>query len=274
MTDAAPDPEHHHVTINLDLLKSIGTKGVLRASGFLGLAFQRPDAPLPTSATLHGTNTYIFLPDPLPRELAIELITEFNAWLIGNALQELDRYFSLFIDEVWRLLDLTENHGQVVPAGFAVTEISQDTNAARKYEKVAERLAIADPRSDRLWTISNARNCLVHAAGRVRDRDTNDATGRLKLVWMAMEYRITQGENYVVFGDEPVHAPDPNQEATMVMAVVDREKFFDVGAPITLTPRELQELCLYYSIVIDTVMAALGQWFAAKGIANLPPAGQ
>jgi len=247
MTDVAPDPERHHITINLDLLKSIGTKGVLRASGFLGLAFRRPDAPLPTSATLAGPNTYVFLPEPLPPELAAELVSEFNAWLIGNALQELDRHFSLFVDEVWRLLDLTEAHGQIVPAGFAVTEISQDTNAARKYEKVAERLTIDDPRSDRLWTISNARNCLVHAAGRVRERDTNDASGRLKLVWLAMEHRITQGDSYVVFADEPVQAPDPNQEAQMVIAVVDREKFFDIGAPITLTPRELQELCLYYS---------------------------
>ena len=266
----SPEPDHRHVTINLELLKSIGTKGVLRASGFLGLAFRRPDAPLPKSATLHGTNTYVFLPEPLPVELATELVTEFNAWLIGNALQELDRYFSLFVDEVWRLLDLTESHGKVVPAGFAATEISQDTNAARKYEKVAERLAIADHRSDRLWTISNARNCLVHAAGRVRDRDANDASGRLKLVWMALEHRVTQGDRYVVFEDEPVQALDPNQEAEMVIAVVNREKFFDIGAAITLTPRELHELCLYYSIVIDTVMTALGQWFAKKGILSFP----
>lgn len=270
MTDTTNQPEHHAITVDLSKLKEIGLKGINRASGFLGLAFRRPDQPLPESAALVGTNTYHFLPDPLPPELAGELVREFNAWLVGNALQELDRHFTLFLDEVWRLLDLTDIHNTVVAGDFAPSEISQDTNAGKKFDKIAERLAVKEPQGPRLWSISNARNCLAHGAGRVRERDANFYKKQMKIAWTAMEVRLQQGENYTVFADEPVQAPDPSVEANVVMTMVEREKTFEIGEPLILTPRELHELCLFYLIVIDQVMEALGELFASKGIQNLP----
>ncbi|GAA0637276.1 hypothetical protein [Brevundimonas lenta] len=266
MTDAIP--QRQQITINADALRNIGMRGVNRAAGFLGLAFRRPDQPLPTTVTMAGFNRYQFLPEPLPEDLAGELVLEFNAWLIGNALQELDRHFSLFVDEVWRLMDLTDAHEKVVAAGFKVSEISGDTNAARKYEKVAERLGIPDARSDRLWSISNARNCLAHAAGTVTERHANDDRQRLKLVWLASEVRLVQGDEFVIIGEHPIQAPDPAQEARVEMQMLDRALTFAVGEHVRLTPVQLHELCLYYAIVIDTVMAALGQHFEAKGIPN------
>lgn len=272
MTD--PAPQHQQITINADTLRDLGMRGVNRAAGFLGLGFIRAEAPLPTTITMSEFNRYQFLPEPLPEALAGELVKEFNAWLIGNALQELDRHFSLFVDEVWRLLDLTDAHEKVIPAGFKVSEISGDTNAGRKFEKVAERLGIPEARPDRLWSISNARNCLAHAAGTVTERHANDNKQRLKLIWLASEIKLVQGEHFVIIGEHPIQAPDPGQEAQVVMQMVDRELTFEIGEQLRLTPVQLHELCLFYAILIDNIMASLGENFAAKGIPNLPQAGQ
>lgn len=269
MTDAPEPPTHaRSVTIDLDKLRVIGILGVNRAAGFLGLAFRRQDEPLPTTLSVGGFNHYEFLPEPLAPELAASLVAEFNSWLVGNALLELDRHFSLFVDEVWRLLDLTDMHQKVMTQPFEVTEISTLTNASTKYEKVSKRLNIDQPHGARLWSISNARNCLAHAAGRVRDRDANDDKKRLKLVWLAMEVTLRQGDVAVVL-DKPMEAPDPSQEATVAMQMVERAKCFEIGEAIILTPLELQELCLYYSIIIDAVMRALSDDFTTKGIPSL-----
>ncbi|PQZ83314.1 MULTISPECIES: hypothetical protein [unclassified Brevundimonas] len=272
MTDAIP--QQQKITINADALRDLGMRGVNRAAGFLGLAFRRPDEPLPTTITMSEFNRYQFLPEPLPEVMAGELVQEFNAWLIGNALQELDRHFSLFVDEVWRLLDLTDAHEKVIPAGLKVSEISGDTNAGNKFKKVADRLGLPEARPDRLWSISNARNCLAHAAGMVTERHANDNKQRLKLVWLASEIKLVQGEQFVIIGEYPIQAPDPEQEAQLVVQMVDRELTFEIGQQLRLTPVQLHELCLFYAILIDTIMVSLGEHFAAKGIPNLPPMDQ
>lgn len=255
-------------TINLDFLRNIGMRGVNRAAGFLGLAFRHPGEPLPTTISMSNFNNYQFLPEPLEPALAGELVSEFNAWLVGNALLELDRHFSLFVDDVWRVLDHTELHETALTEPFKLSDISHYTSASTKYGKIAERLEVADPRVDRMWSITNARNCLAHAAGRVTPRHAG-SEGRLKIMWLALQPELHQDGKVVVM-DKPVRAPDPSKEAQVVMAIVQRERFFDVGEVIDLTPLELHELCLHYVIVIDTVMSALMDRFKAKGIPTVP----
>jgi hypothetical protein len=209
-----------------------------------------------------------FFPEPVPEQLGKEAVREFRSWLVGNALRELDSHFSRFLDETWTMLALSKLHGKRVSTAHIVKQISDETNAAKKLSMVMRELGDAQPDTSMLWSMSNARNCLTHNLGVVAPRYAK-SDGALLMRWTAFETRIQQGDQYVVVPPviiDGLQAPDPSQEANLVMVIVERERRFAVAEKIELTPGDLHEICIYYSRLADKVTERFTADLAARGI--------
>ncbi|HEV2364722.1 MAG TPA: hypothetical protein VGS12_11065 [Caulobacteraceae bacterium] len=267
---AAPQ---HILNLNLDHLQEVALVGVRRAASFLAVGLNSTKGKELPSLALSAQSMWRFLPDPAPEALAQEVVREFRSWVIGNGLRELDAHFNRFLDAVWAAIQLGKLHGQRVAWTFTPDDISADTNAAKKFSKIMREVGGDDSQAGRLWSLTNARNCLTHSAGIVGRRHTNE--GQMKILWIGLESRLRQGDNEVVIGPvigpEGLTAPDPSMEAEIGVFVVEREKVFPIGQPVALEPHELHEICFYYSHLTGLVIAALIAFFTAAGVMHQPP---
>jgi hypothetical protein len=111
--------------------------GVRRAAAFLGLSERYLEGEQPRSLTLASSLiTHQFLPDPIPDDLAAELKSAWRAWIIGNAIRELDQFLSLFMDEAFDVVEQTRIVRGDAPLNHSWKRISGETNVAKKHQLV------------------------------------------------------------------------------------------------------------------------------------------
>src|SRR4029077_20342216 len=98
-----------------------------------------------------------------------------------------------FLDEAWRVSELSKLVGKLVSSNYSIKLISEDTNAASKLDKLLKVLGDATLDTSKLRSLSKARNCLTHYFGIVTSRHTN-SDDTLIIKWTAFELRVQQGE--------------------------------------------------------------------------------
>jgi len=262
--------------LNIDFakLKEMSALGVRRAAAFLGIALNSTGGAATPALALTDHSMWRFFPFPEPEAVVKEAVAEFRLWVTGNALRELDAHFSLFLNEVWFSLEVAKLHGTEVPAGYEIKGIANDTNAASKFEKVFEALGQKNDDGGALRSLSLARNSLSHSHGVVTNRHTN-LDGGLEIKWLGLESRIQQNEKYVVIGPTfdgiGVQAPDPSEDASLVVVVVERKKVFAVGQRIMLDPLDLHEICFNYLKLTDKLLLVFQEFLKERGIVKPEP---
>jgi hypothetical protein len=262
-----------HLRIDLRQLKEMSAVGVRRAAAFLGIGLNATSREAPPPLALTDQSMWRFFPTPEPLDVAKAAVAEFRLWVVGNALRELDAHFSMFLDQVWTNLQIAKLHGTSVPSDHVIKGSAGNTNAANKLGRLLGELGAENPDGGSLRSLSNTRNCLVHAHGIVTERHAH-TDGALEVKWLGLEARLQQGEHYVVFGPEildrhGIQAPDSTKEAEVIVAVVERVRRFKLGERVILTPYELHEICFNYQRMTDKVIHAFQAFLAAKGI--FPP---
>ncbi|MDR6530951.1 hypothetical protein J2800_001690 [Caulobacter rhizosphaerae] len=259
------------MALNLDLKAAleIAAVGVRRAHAFMAIGLQATEGGPVKSARLPMTFSFQVLPDPLPDELAEKITEEYQAWLTGSGLRELDLYFSLFIDRLWWIADAAELAGQRVPWDHVIGgSFDKDTNVARKVSKVAERIGCQVSKVSYFDSLSRARNSLIHGSGQVRDRDALD--GILLLRWMCPEVSMRQngGEEIIRHDSPSMEVTDPNG-AEIIMRFAEREKPFALGEKIKILPHELSEICFFYQHQASVLIRSLEVFLRDRGM--FPP---
>jgi hypothetical protein len=218
-------PERLSLSIDIAGIQDIAQRGARRAIAFIGLGLQATRDGPPKSVTLESRFAVHWFPDPLPLEAAEEIGREYEAWLIGSALKELDLYFALFLDEVWEWTRLSEFHGRQFPPGFGRDQkFRNNTNVGKKLQQVEAALGVKGISSDFFDGYSFARNALTHNAGVVRTQDTNQS-GALSIRWHAPTVVIkADGEEYLI--DQRGLMPDRsfNSEAQVVFRMSERDR--------------------------------------------------
>lgn len=256
-----------HMTIDFAKLRDIAYLGVRRAAAFLSIGLSRTENYIPASLALSEHSNWRFFPEPLPEAAGHDAVKEFRSWLIDNALRELDLRFSLFLDATTSLRKWSELHEVRVRSDHKINENLNQTNAAKKFTRLMKELWIPTPDASMLWSLSNARNCLSHAAGIVTLRHAN-SDGYLSIRWLGLEPRIAQGDKYTVVPPvfDSLQAPDPSQEADLIIVVVEREKQFGLGTKVELSAYDLHEICFYYQQLTEQVLQQFAAYLRARGI--------
>jgi hypothetical protein len=256
------------ISINSDAIKDIALRGVRRAVAFLCLGLQATRNGLPTSVVLDSKFVIQWFPDPLPSELARELSGEYESWIIGSALKELDQYFGMFLNEIWGWMRMIEFHGKALPPGFGPDKkFIDDTNVARKLSHVEKSLGVkAGIGSDFFNDYSLARNALSHNVGIVRDRDANDA-GMLVIRWHAPTLVIkSEGEEHIFDQTSGLTDRVFGAESQVVFRMRERSAKFVVGERIALSRFDLSEICFSYQNAADTLTKEFVEYLVAKGV--------
>lgn len=270
MTDAvAGEPERR--SINIDRVTEVMKLGVRRAMAFIGSAERYAAIPPPTSLSLSTMAAFRVLPDPLPGETAEAYQKEFFLWSLGNALAELDRFFHLYLDQVWHVAELVED-GPALRADRELVSIERQTNSATKLVQVTNRIGAADQQSPHWATLANVRNCLMHQAGRVTPSKVNH-DGRLRVSWRRFESAIEtdDGERFVLNErDEPLFLENGGRA---VVTVADHHIDFEVGEQVLIRAQHLSEICLYYQMAAELISRRLVEHCREKGLNIVGPAG-
>ena len=255
------------ITIDTNGLQDIALRGVRRATAFLGLGLKAlADGP-PKSVTVESGFRIQWFPDPLPDAVAAEIAHEYETWLVGSALKELDLFFSMFLDEVWDWLKLAESHGKPLTADHKPdASFRAKTKVSEKLKLVEAAIGVSSSWSAYFDGYSVARNCLTHNAGVLRLRDCN-LDGALELKWRGPDVVVKSPTEEVVLnsrGEMPTQVFGPDAEASFRMT--ERTHRVEVGKPIQLSRFDLSEMCFSYQLAASDVINGFVATLRDKGI--------
>ncbi len=269
MTD---EQQPKKVELKLDLrgMLEIANVGVRRTAAFLKIGDKIQEFELPDDFAINGGVAYNFWPNPLPADIKETLRNEFQSWIIGSCLKELEQHFSLFLDRAWHVVGLADLHGSAKPSSFMIKpdeKFSGDTNSASKAEKFSAKTGI-ELDLECLQSLSKARNALTHGLGRVQQRQVNTDNNSLQILWIGTDLVLIDGEKEIIYSDKPVDTYQVKSEdgAPLEIRRKKRIKEFALGERIQFSQHELAEICMFYSQQAVKVHNDLIKYFEVKGL--------
>ena len=264
------EPLRQTIQLNFDDIKNIMHTGIRRASSFVRLGLDDLDQRGLGDFNLAAGVEYRFWPEVISEADRSAVKEEYKGWLVGNCLRELDLFYGLFLDKIWFALELGELHGTIVRSDYMFdNKFSRQTNGANKHKAIAEKLG-NPAHFEILNSISLARNALTHHAGVIRSPTdcNNDGRDRLSMKWLALCMVASRGGAEIVVDQMPFDTEllPGTGETTTAMRLVEKTIETQAGQRLELSGAQLSELCMFYTIVCDQVIAALGKFVASKGI--------
>lgn len=244
--------------------------GVRRAAAFLGVSERFVEGSFPRSLTLGHKLKQQFLPDPYPEENIFELKENWKAWIIGNALRELDQFTSLFLDDAYDMAQEVLIFSGDYSPDYSWRRIEKITNVAEKHRRVLEQVGffsgnhIEDQKC--LVSLSHARNCLSHDLGVVTSkRTTHDA---MIVRWVAPRIFVQQGDKkyYIDEQSMPFSLDKDGPEGTIMVNFEIIERKFSVGDNILFTPDDLLGMCHFYKMIIDKICQEISKYASIHGV--------
>ena len=129
-----------------------------------------------------------------------------------------------------------------------------DTAISGKLHKLSARWEEAFPNQQHYNRLTQARNCLVHGLGLVRQRDQNDGDDLL-ISWRGGDvYLYGEDGTEFRFSEETVGRI---AVGNAVFRASDRERRFAVGTEVVLTPHDLQEICAMVQRDTEDILRSL-----------------
>jgi hypothetical protein len=260
-------PEEDARIIDLDQIRITALTGVHRASIFMGLGVNAADDPAFISYQLKGPIQISVTPHELSESDLVTAKGHFKNWIIGNGLRELAERFGEFLDQIFDVVIFLEVRTNRVTSDAAAKIRSAflgDTAISGKLNRLSAIWGEPFPNQQHYSRLTQARNCLVHGLGIVRQRDHNDGDDLL-ISWRGGDVYL-HGEDGTEFrfSEETVGRI---AVGNAVFRASDRERRFAVGAEVVLTPHDLQEICAMVQRDTEDILCSLlrhGQLRGAK----------
>jgi len=63
-----------------------------------------------------------------------------------------------------------------------------------------------------------------------------------------------------------LQTPDPSKEADVVLRLLEKERTFELGTRVELSPYDLHELCFFYCLLVERVVKHLRDYLARLGV--------
>lgn len=246
--------------------------GVRRAAAFLGLSERFIEGEFPRSLTLGRSVKRQLLPDPFPEESIDELRGNWQVWIVGNALRELDQFLSLYLDDLYDLIQQAKIVSGEHPPDYEWKRIDRLTNVAEKHKLILEKCNRFDNEhlDDQkcLISLSLARNCLSHDLGIVTPKRATN--GELVICWLSIRTVIEQdGKTFDLDTVElPFQLDSNGSDGTVIISCEIAERRFALGSHLRLTADELLGVCIFYQMVIDRLISAVQDYACEQGVVD------
>ncbi|OGA31306.1 MAG: hypothetical protein A3G80_11535 [Betaproteobacteria bacterium RIFCSPLOWO2_12_FULL_62_13b] len=255
------------IEINFDNILDVATRGVRRATVFMGLGV---NAALDTEFTnyqlTHLTNIQL-VPNVAP-EAVSHFKDEFKVWIEANGLTELVETFSSFLDSLHHAcLVIKKSKENLSPEQLQ----EQDKNFEQqgfpnKLNILASSFSSGPKHIEYLKSLNKARNCFTHRRGIVGPEDV--AAGKsLSAVWLGMDLfaETPTGEKHMLneIREGGLHLPEGG---TVKVHMVERERVFSVGTPLKFSTRDLAEICWFFDQEARSAVASAVEFAKKAGV--------
>ena len=243
------------VNIDFNKLADLAEHGVRRAVAFVGLGQKAWNDESIDSIKLDVPFGFQLLPDPLPKELAVEVRSSFRLWVSGSALAEIVQGLSLFADQFFEAALYIAYNGKL----FSKTEIDRiqkfknDTNLASKLQTIADQTGINIGLLQHADGWCRARNAHSHNRGVVRERDCSPGETGLKVSWNEFQVLI-EGKKVDV---AEILGKSFQKDTSLGVQFGQGTKTFEVGSAADFSEQEIVNLCLTTYILSRQMVAAL-----------------
>lgn len=181
------------------------------------IGLTRAHATLTKASLFLGGGLHAVAPSPHAPASPPPIAGPLRAKVIGNGLRELDRFLSVMIDEVARL---------IAPIAIDPARFADLRNTANKLRLIRALMGLPSPDHGRLRAIGRSRDCLFHCVGIVRRGDRRH------------DRRMTAGWPP---SDGSEHAPG------LILAI---------GEPLIIVPVDLARICRFYDRLADDLAIA------------------
>jgi hypothetical protein len=193
----------------------------------------------------------------------------FKSWIIGNGFRELTERFGEFLDQIFlvsMIIDVSAGLRSLRTAKKLRKNFLDDTAISGKIGKLTEAWGASIPNQYHYDRLTQARNCLVHGLGIVRERDRNDGDD-LVISWRGGDVYL-QGEDGTEFkfSEETVGRIAIGDA---IFRASDRERRFAVGTEVVLTPHDLQEICAMVQRDTEEMLGVLLRYGESRGVKHL-----
>jgi len=231
------------VTIVLQRILDIAAKGVRRSYAFMALGVNA--ASDPNFKQLHLTNALQvrMLPDDLDDKAVSNIKHNFRIWVTGCGLRELIESFSVFLDEVYKVLLFVK----VSRGNLGVKEAAKKRKSfsfggvEKKLEVLRSEYSIGLKHSKLLDSVNQARNCISHRRGVVGNEDCK-GEGGLSVRWV--------GPSALVIGSSGKKTPLTKrhyveEDSEIAVQFIEKSLDFPLGKVVDIPAEELAEICLF-----------------------------
>jgi hypothetical protein len=210
-----------------------------------------------------------FFPRDLPASRVAEFKQEFASWITGCGLRELLEHYAIFLDQIHRYSLLVYQTRDLLGSLDPEKEqknFNRQLGVAEKLKRLRKRFGIEPKYSDSISQLYATRNCLTHDLGVVTEGRCNGSP-ELVLTWRGMDLVAIGNESGKIQVYPDFMGRPAEEEATIALRLVDRQRRFPVGQKIRLSQQDLAEICHFFaSIIIPTTVESFVTFLKANGI--------
>lgn len=257
------------INIDLDKVSNIMQSGVNRAAYFLGLGLNALSNPDLKSADLLPFTSYNFGGKDLDEDSINSIKNAFKKWLVSNCLRDLMESFALYCDSIVEIIIYINSHGNTVVMEDILTQYKRLTKKGikEKIQYMKKDISIDNEETTIIFSINNARNCMVHNRGVVGGKYCNQGN-KLKLQWIGLRtYLELDGKHKVPVDNRIIERNKINGEITGASVIYEKkEKLFEEGSVIDISPQELADICLFFSATSEKIKKSLRDYIKSRGI--------
>ena len=257
------------ITIDFDKLKEIALRGIRRTTVFLGLGVNAARDERFREYQLTDVTIFRLVPDKVEDTVVTEFKDSFEKWVISNGLRELIETFAVFLDKVHQVCLLMATHKKSIGEEDADTfgPAFEWKGVEDKLKILRERFGIQSDKEKYFSSINQARNCITHRRGKVGPEDLR-GTPSFKLVWWAFDvYAETpSGKKINLMPPFPKGGIYLDEGATVKMKINEREKEYQLGNVISLSPTDVNEICFLVKLATDDISKGAIQFAQNIGI--------
>ena len=257
----------------IELLAQAGCASAQRASMLIALGLNSADQAADASFHLPGFLQFFDTSEEISELHALAFRDDYRSWMVGNGFRTLFEGLETFLDALFRLLgeiELELGHNSRSKIKKQTSNFER-RGVAGKLAFLKEHYGLDTGHLDYLQSLTQARNCLTHRAGQVRDVDCG-STGYLELRWLGFSATIAEADGTVheitldTLGDIDSRRFSNDGPAKLTLKIVERALRFEEGENIDIKPRTLQEICFLFSFTFLKLHQLSVNWLLDLGM--------
>ncbi|MDF1855925.1 hypothetical protein [Pseudooceanicola sp.] len=254
--------------LDFDGILEIALKGVRRSSVFMGLGVNAALDPSNSNYQLSHITRIQVIPDDAPQEALEHFKEEFKIWIEACALREATESFALFLDELHRacsVIHAVKGNGSMEEVSEKQSKFAKE-GLPNKLNILEQRFGVTSAHSGNLSLINRARNCLTHRKGLVGLEDIRDQP-KFTVAWRGLDLFVEEPDGTKSdLGEIPEGGLLLENGGFVGVEFVERSRTFDLGTMLSLSPRDLAEICWFLAKEAKTITNSAISYAQANGV--------